>query len=59
MGPQTGVGCRASTLGCMGARTLVTVSIAYIDLPLCVQYICSDLQDISATNLSSELGTIC
>ena len=32
-GLQACVGCRASTLGCLGARTWVTVSIAYVDLP--------------------------
>ena len=52
-----------STLGCMGARTLVAVGIACIDLPSFVQHLqtihsSSNLQDISAFILSPELETI-
>ena len=37
VGPQTCVGCRASTWGCMGARTLVLVWVACVDLPFFFQ----------------------
>ena len=32
VGPRTGVECRAGTSGCMGARTLVAVEVACINL---------------------------
>ena len=37
MGPLAFAGCRASILGCMGARSLVIAGVACIDLPLFVQ----------------------